>query len=77
MSGGEAFEHAADSVEEEDQREDPEKDQQAPLVVLEHIRARGHDPSCRQFTPTTASFATRSTNPTTKSIPSVVFPVTT
>jgi hypothetical protein len=50
---GETFEHTPDAIEEEDQREDPQKDQQAPLVVLEHIRARRHYSSCRQFTPTT------------------------
>jgi hypothetical protein len=51
--GGQSFEHAADAVEEQDQREDPQKDQQAPLVVFEHIRARRDESSGRQFTPTT------------------------
>ena len=74
--GREALEHAADAVEEEHQREDPEQDQQPSLVVLEHIRGRGHEASSGQFTPTTWSFDTRSTKPTMKSFPVSSLPVT-
>jgi len=49
----EALEDVADPVEEEHERRDAEEDQQAPLVVLEHVSARRDDPSGCQFTPTT------------------------
>ena len=47
------FQHVADPVEDQDDREDPKEDQQPLLVVLEDVRGRRQESSDGQFTPTT------------------------
>src|SRR5438093_13388992 len=72
----EAFQNAPEAVEGDQQREDPKQDQQPAHVPVQQEREVVHGIAWGQFTPTTWSFATRSTKPTMKSDPSEVFPVT-